>query len=58
MDIAAMATQYKQIMLQSAVQVKVQAMTMDMATEQSAELIKAMEQSVTPHLGGNLDISL
>lgn len=58
MDIAAMATQYKQIMLQSAVQVKVQAMTMDMATEQSAELIKAMEQSVNPHIGGNLDISV
>ena len=58
MDIAAMATQYKQIMLQSAVQVKVQAMTMEMATEQSAELIKAMEQSVSPHLGGNFDMNV
>lgn len=58
MDISSMAMQYKQVMLQSAVQMRVQAITMDMAENQSAELLKAMELSVNPHIGSNLDISL
>lgn len=31
---------------------------LDMSQQLGSEMVKAMEQSVTPHLGGNIDISI
>lgn len=41
-----------------AVSVEMLDQTMDMNEAMSSQLIQLMEQSVTPHLGGNLDIRI
>ena len=44
--------------LAQAVSVEMLDQTMNMNEAMSAQLIQLMEQSVTPHLGGNLDIKI
>ena len=41
-----------------AVSVEMLDQTMEMSEAMNAQLISLMEQSVTPHLGGNIDIRL
>ncbi|HHT48491.1 MAG TPA: putative motility protein [Firmicutes bacterium] len=63
MDIARMSTQLSQINLQYQVSVAVLKMAMEGVTVQTGELIetleetaKALELSVQPHLGQNVDV--
>lgn len=44
--------------LAEAVSVKMLDQTMDMSEAMNTQLLQMMEQSVNPHLGGNLDIRL
>ncbi len=44
--------------LSETVGVKMLAEQMDMAEVQGAAMVKMMEQSVTPELGGNIDVSV
>lgn len=65
MDIAAMSMTLSQMKLQQEASVSVLKMAMDNSAPQMDGLekmldtnAKIMEQTVTPHLGGNLDIEL
>ncbi|HHX59515.1 MAG TPA: putative motility protein [Epulopiscium sp.] len=58
MDIAALSSGLSNIQVSQEASVSVMKMAMDTATMQSNELTKMMEQSVTPHLGASVDISL
>lgn len=65
MDIAAMSTMISQSSIQQQASLSVLKLSMDSAKVQSANLAemlqhstKAMEMSVNPHLGGNIDIKL
>ena len=58
MDIAALSMGLSQMQLAQEVGVSVLKMAMETSEVQVADLTKMMEQSVTPHLGGNTDISL
>lgn len=71
MDIAALSMGMSQMNLHQQASMSVMKMAMDTAKGQTADLVdmleennlintdtKVMEQSVTPHLGGNIDISL
>ena len=44
--------------LAQAVSVEMLDQTMEMNEAMNSQLIRLMEQSVTPHLGGNLDIKI
>ena len=37
---------------------RISSVSMDMAEVQGAAMVKMMEQSVTPELGGNIDVSV
>jgi len=58
LDIAALSSGLSNIQVSQEASVSVMKMAMDTATMQSNELTKMMEQSVTPHLGASVDISL
>ncbi len=65
MDIAAMSMAFSQMNLSQEVGTSVMKMAMDNSQVQVADLMRAMdantkvmEQSVTPHIGGNIDIKL
>ncbi|MDQ0088677.1 hypothetical protein J2T12_002087 [Paenibacillus anaericanus] len=58
MDIAALSTRMAQTNLQQEVSISVVKMSKDQAVIEGQALIKMMEQSVLPNLGGNLDIKL
>lgn len=58
MDIAALSMGLSQMQLAQEVGVSVMKMAMETSEVQVADLTKLMEQSVTPHIGGNIDISL
>lgn len=65
MDIAAMSTMLSQANLQQQVSISVMKMAMDAAKVQAVDLTqmlqestKAMELSVNPHLGTNIDIKI
>lgn len=59
MDIAALSAGMSQMKLAQAVSVSVaKKMSMDTAKTQATEMVKALEQSVQPHLGGNIDLRL
>ena len=44
--------------LAQAVSIKMLDQTMEMNETMNAQLVNMMEQSVTPHLGGNMDIRI
>ncbi|MFB1049902.1 YjfB family protein [Paraliobacillus sp. JSM ZJ581] len=56
MDIAALSTVMSQASLQQQVSLSVTNKTMEQAEVVNEGLIKMMEQSVTPHLGGSIDV--
>lgn len=65
MDIAAMSTMISQAKVQQQASLSVMKMAMNVGKTQMNDIVqmveestKAMEQSVTPHLGGNIDIKL
>jgi len=70
MDIAALSMAMSQMNLHQQASMSVMKMAMDTTKGQTADLVnmldasvvnadtKVMERSVTPHLGGNIDISL
>ena len=58
MDIAALSMGLSQMQLAQEVGVSVMKMAMETSEVQVADLTKMMEQSVNPHLGGKIDISL
>ena len=62
MDIAALSMGLSQVKLQNEVSTSVMKMAMDTQGGGMEKLMdsvaKTMEQSVTPHLGGNIDIQL
>jgi len=58
MDIAALSTAMNQSSLMQAVNISVMKMANDQALSQGQQLVQMMERSVTPHLGGNIDIRL
>ncbi len=58
MDIAALSTGISQMKLAQAVSLQVAKLSMDTAETMSTEMVKALENSVQPHKGGNIDIRL
>lgn len=65
MDIAALSTSLSQMKLSQEVGVSVLKMAMDTSQSQINDMLqileantKIMEGSITPHIGGNIDISL
>ena len=58
MDIAALSMGLSQMQIAQEVGVSVMKMAMETSEVQVADLTKMMEQSVNPHLGGKIDISL
>ncbi|CQR46404.1 hypothetical protein BN1058_00664 [Paraliobacillus sp. PM-2] len=55
MDIAALSTVISQTKLQQQASIQVMDKAMDQSQVKSEGLIKMMEQSVSPHLGSNID---
>ncbi|PKM54301.1 MAG: putative motility protein [Firmicutes bacterium HGW-Firmicutes-5] len=58
MDIAAMSIILAQGQVKQQAGVQLAAKVMDMAEVQSQDLIKMMEQSVTPEIGRSIDIQI
>ncbi|TBL81294.1 YjfB family protein [Paenibacillus thalictri] len=58
MDIAALSMQMKQSSLGDAVGVRLLSIAKDQMQQQGQELAQMLQQSVQPHLGGNIDIRL
>ena len=58
MDIAALSMGLSQMQIAQEIGVSVMKMAMDTSEVQVADLTKMMEQSVNPHVGGTIDISL
>ncbi|MDR7856907.1 YjfB family protein [Tissierella sp.] len=65
MDIAALSTSLSQMKLSQEIGVSVLEVVMDSSQSQMTDMIqilaantKVMEQSITPNLGGNIDIRL
>lgn len=58
MDIGALSMGLSQIQLAQEISTSVMKMAMETSELQVQDLTKIMEQSVVPHVGGNVDISL
>ncbi len=58
MDVAGLSRGLSQMKLAQAVSLSVAKMSMDSAKNVATDMVKMMESSVQPHLGGNLDIRL
>lgn len=65
MDISSLSTSLSQMKVSQEIGVSVLKMAMDTGQSQINDILqvleantKIMEQSITPHLGGNIDISL
>lgn len=58
MDIASLSTALSMSQLNSDVGVLMLSKQMDTMEVMGDSMIKLMEQSVTPHLGGNIDVSI
>jgi len=57
MDIAALSMGLSQMKIAQQASISAMKMAMDTAKVQTADLTKMLEQSVNPHIGGNIDIS-
>lgn len=51
-------TSVSSVSLPEVVSVAVLDMTMELNEQLNAQMMKMMEQSVTPHLGGNIDVRI
>ncbi|WP_352404920.1 YjfB family protein [Sporanaerobacter acetigenes] len=58
MDIVALSMGLSQMKVAQEASVSILKMAMDTAKGQSLDLAKMLEQSVNPHIGGNIDISI
>ena len=58
MSIASLSTEMALSKTMSAVSTAVMKQTMDTNETMGAEMVKMMENSVTPHLGNNIDVKL
>ncbi len=58
MDIASLSTALSMTKLNGDIGVLMLSKQLDAAETMGDSMIKIMEQSVTPHLGGNIDISV
>lgn len=58
MDIASLSTALSMTQLNNDIGILMLGKQLDAAETMGDSMIKLMEQSVTPHLGGNIDISL
>ena len=58
MDIAALSTALSMANVSNDVGVLMLSKQLDSMEDMGASMAKLMEQSVTPHLGGNIDISV
>ncbi len=58
MDIAALSMGLSQMQIAQEIGVSVMKMAMETSEVQVADLSKMMEQSVNPHVGSTIDISL
>lgn len=58
MDIAALSTSMAQAGLKQAVNIRVMTMAKEMAVQQGQDMMKIMQQSVQPHLGGHIDVKM
>lgn len=58
MDIAALSIQLSQANLQQGASLSVMKMVQDQTSMQTQALTKLIENSVQPHLGGNVDIKI
>lgn len=58
MDIASLSTALSMVSLNNDIGTIILSKQLDTAEDMGASMIKLMEQSVTPHLGGNIDVSL
>ncbi len=58
MDIAAMSMSLNQINTSSEVGVAMLSKALDTQETMGAEMIKMMEQSVNPHIGANIDVTV
>ena len=56
--LAGVKINYNPTSLTGAVSLKMLDKTMEMADTMNQSMVKMMENSVTPHLGGNIDLSL
>jgi len=57
-DVAALSIGLSQMKVAQQTSISVMKLAMDTAEVQVADMIKMAEQSVTPHIGGTIDISL
>lgn len=55
MDIAAMSMAMSQVNLQQQASIRVMDKVMDESGTQTDSMVKMLEQSVSPHLGSNID---
>ena len=58
MSIASLSTEMAMSKTMSAVSTSVMKQTMDTNETMGAEMVKMMENSVTPHLGNNIDVKV
>lgn len=58
MDIAALSTVMSQMKIQQEASIGVMKMAMDTTKQNTSEMVKTMEMSVNPHLGGSIDVKL
>lgn len=58
MDIASLSTALSMTKLNDDIGVLMLSKQLDMAETMGESMVKILEQSATPHLGGNIDISL
>lgn len=58
MDIASLSTALSMTKLNNDIGILMLGKQLDAAETMGDSMVKLMEQSVTPHLGGNIDISL
>lgn len=58
MDIAALSMSLSQMNVRQEASVLVTKKVMDQAETNSANVVKMLEQSVQPHIGGSLDLRL
>ncbi|MDO3413063.1 YjfB family protein [Saccharibacillus sp. CPCC 101409] len=56
MDIAALSVAMSQVSTTQQASLQVMSIAKDQAEQQGQQLAKMLEQSVSPHLGGSLDI--
>ncbi|MCR8844115.1 YjfB family protein [Paenibacillus sp. SC116] len=58
MNVASMSVHMNQNMLSQAVSLRVTKMSQDLAKQAGNDVVRLLQQSVQPNLGGNIDIKI